>query len=174
MKPTLATALALGILVSPAVAQEMPTPGAEQARIGYFEGTWNYQGEAKDSPMGPGGKISMTETCRWFEGGFHLVCESSGTTPMGPMSGHSIIGYDRAANSYTLYGLNSRGEAYNVHGGVTGKVWTWKAETTMDGTPLKFRATNTEESPTSYSFTLEVAVGDGEWTVLETGTAAKK
>ncbi|NNG16459.1 MAG: DUF1579 family protein [Gemmatimonadales bacterium] len=174
MKPALAAALALGVLAGPAIAQEMPTPGAEQARIGYYEGTWSYEGESKDSPMAPGGKISMTETCRWFEGGFHLVCDSKGATPMGPMSGHSVIGYDPAAQTYTMYGLNSRGEGYYVSGGVTGNVWKWTAETTMDGTPVKFRAIVTEKSPTSYAFRLEMSAGDDEWTVLEEGAAAKK
>lgn len=174
MKHLLTAALALGLLAGPAAAQEMPTPGPEQGRIGYFAGTWNYEGEAMESPMGPAGKIMMTETCRWFEGGFHLVCQSSGTTPMGPVSGRSIVGYDRLAKAYTIYALNSRGEAYYVRGGVTGKVWTWTAETEMEGTPVKFRATNTEESPTSYSFSLEVAVGDADWTVLEEGTATKQ
>ena len=174
MKHALLAALALGVLASPAFAQGVPTPGPEQARIGFWEGTWNYEGEAMESPMGPAGKIMMTEACRWFEGGFHLVCESSGTTPMGPVSGHSIIGYDRAEQTYTLYGLNSRGDGFYVRGSVTDKVWTWTAETEMDGTPVKFRATNTEESPTSYGFSLEVAVGDAEWTVLEKGRATKQ
>jgi len=42
MRFTLTAAFALGVLAGPAIAQEMPTPGAEQARIGYYEGTWNY------------------------------------------------------------------------------------------------------------------------------------
>ncbi|HSM15572.1 MAG TPA: DUF1579 family protein [Gemmatimonadales bacterium] len=174
MKSVLTAAFAVGVLAAPVIAQEMPTPGAEQSRIGYYEGTWNYQGEAMPSPMGPGGKISVTETCRWFEGGFHMVCDSKGTTPTGPVSSHSIMGYDRAGKTYTMYGLNSRGEGYYVKGGVAGAVWTWTAEMMMEGTPVKFRATMMETSPTSYDFRLEAAMGDADWAVLEEGKATKQ
>jgi len=174
MKSALTAAFALGVLAGPAIAQEMPMPGAEQARIGYYEGTWSYQGEAMPSQMGPGGKIAMTETCRWFEGGFHMICDSKGTTPTGPVSGHSIMGYDRAEQTYIMYGLNSRGEGYYVKGGVAGAVWTWAAEIMMESTPIKFRATMTEKSPTSYDFQLEAAMGDADWAVLEEGKATKQ
>ncbi|TFG52825.1 MAG: DUF1579 domain-containing protein [Gemmatimonadales bacterium] len=174
MKSVLTAAFALGVLAGPAIAQEMPAPGAEQARIGYYEGTRNYQGEAMPSPMGPGGKIAMTETCRWFEGGFHMICDSKGTSPTGPVSGHSVIGYDRAEQMYVMYGLNSRGEGYYVKGGIAGAVWTWTAEIMMESTPVKFRAIATEKSPTSYDFRLEASMGDADWAVLEEGKATKQ
>src|SRR5262245_33294027 len=72
-----------------APAPPAPKPGTEQKRIGYFAGHWNFQGEAKPSPMGPGGKISATETCDWFAGGFQLVCRSKGTGPMGAVTSQS-------------------------------------------------------------------------------------
>ncbi len=174
MKLVLEAALAVAVFAGPAVAQEKPMPGPEQARLGYYEGAWNYAGEMKPSPMGPGGAISATETCQWFEGGFHLVCNSKGTMPMGPVTGHSIMGYDRATGKYTMYGLNSMGDGWYVTGGVEGKVWSWAAETVMQGTPVKFRATITEDSPTSYTFQLKMASGDADWTVLEEGKATKQ
>lgn len=174
MRPALAAALALGALAVPAIAQEMPKPGPEQARLAYYEGTWKYEGESKPSPMGPGGKISMTESCQWFEGGFHMVCRSEGTTPAGPAKGQGIMAYDAAEKTYTYYGISSLGDGFFVRGNVAGNVWTWQTETTMDGNPVKFRGTSTETSPTSYTFKLEISVGGGAWAVMEEGTSTKQ
>lgn len=174
MKSMLTAALALGALAVPAIAQESPKPGPEQARIGYYEGTWQYEGEAKESPMGPAGKVSMTETCQWFDGGFHLICRSEGTNPMGSVTAQGIMGYDPAEQNYTYYGFNSRGEAFMVRGSVAGDVWTWTGEMSLEGTPLRFRAITTHESPTAYSFKLEMSAGGGEWMVLEEGRATKQ
>ena len=86
-------ALALGCaaVATAALAQEMPKPGPEHERLGYFEGKWQFEGEAKEGPMGPGGEVTYTETCELFEGGFALVCESEGTSPTGPTKTFSIM-----------------------------------------------------------------------------------
>lgn len=175
MKSILTAAVAtLGVFAAPALAQEMPKPGPAQTRLAYYAGTWKYEGTIKESSMGPGGKISATETCRWFEGGFHLVCRSEGMNPMGAVKAQGIMGYDPAAKTYTYYGITSQGDGFLARGTVTGKVWNWTAESSMEGTPMKFRATMTEQSPTSYSFKLETAVGGGDWVVLEEGKSTKQ
>ena len=58
-----------------------PKPSAEHKRLERMVGQWNYQGEAKASPLGPAGKISASETCEWTQGGFGVVCRSKGTGP---------------------------------------------------------------------------------------------
>ena len=35
-------------------------------------GTWKFEGEVKQSPFGPGGKVSGTERFEWMPGGFFL------------------------------------------------------------------------------------------------------
>ncbi|MBI4469230.1 MAG: DUF1579 family protein [Acidobacteria bacterium] len=102
MKRITLTLIVIGMMSTGAFAQK-PTrkPGEEQKRIGFFAGKWNFDGESKPSPMGPGGKFTGTENCEWFPGGFHLVCESDGTSPMGPMKGRSIMGYDPGEKTYT-------------------------------------------------------------------------
>ena len=59
-----------------------PKPGPAQEKLAYFAGRWTSAGEMKPGPMGPGGKVSGTDVCEWFEGGFNLVCRSEGTSPM--------------------------------------------------------------------------------------------
>ena len=85
-----------------------PKPSPEHKRLERMVGQWNYQGEAKASPMGPGGKITGSETCEWFQGGFAVVCRSKGTGPKGPGTGLSVMSYQPAKKAYPYYAI-SRG-----------------------------------------------------------------
>ena len=170
----LIAALAATVLAVPALAQEAPKPGPQQARMGFFAGSWEFTGETKASPMGPGGKVSGAETCEWFAGGFQLVCEGNMAGPRGPGKTASIWAYDPTQQGYTYYGYNSMGEAYYITGNVTGKVWTWNAEFPVQGASMKIRATITEESPTAYSYKMETSSDGATWTLVEDGRATKK
>jgi hypothetical protein len=170
---TAVVAVAIGSSALVGQAPEMK-PGPEHKRIGYFTGQWAYEGEQKPSSMGPGGKISGTETCEWFAGGFQLVCRTKGTSPKGPGTGQSVMSYDPARKMYTFYAISSHGDNIFVRGQVEGKVWTWTDEMTVDGKPMKIRATVTEETPTSYTFKLEGSFGGGPMTVIEEGKSTKR
>lgn len=175
MRSTLTTLFGVALLTSVAAAQqpsEAPKPGPEQKRIGYFAGDWNFQGEAKPSPLGPAGKITTTESCTWSAGGFHLVCRTKGTGPMGASTAQSTMSYDAGRKTYTYHSVNSMGSVIFVRGQVDGKVWTWTDEVAMDGKTIKIRAIVTEESPTAYSFKLEAGDG-GTMAVVEEGRATK-
>src|SRR5688500_10487522 len=96
------TSLAAALLLASsgiAAQPPKPTPGPEHKRFAFVAGQSNLQSEAKESPMGPAGKSTGTETCDWFAGGFQLVCHSKGTGPKGPITGMSVMGYDPATKS---------------------------------------------------------------------------
>lgn len=175
MRSTLTAVMGVALLTSIVMAQQPPQaaqPGPEHKRIGYFAGEWNFQGEAKLSPLGPAGKITTTESCSWFADGFHLVCLTKGTGPMGPITSQSTMSYDAARKTYTYHSINSMGSVIFVRGQVDGKVWTWMDDVSIEGKTMKIRATVTEESPTAYSFKLEA--GDGStMAVVEEGRATK-
>lgn len=168
-----AVALAWTAVAAQTTKPTKATPGPEQKRIAYFAGQWNFQGEAKDSPLGPGGKITGTETCEWFAGGFQLVCRTKNSGPKGPGTGMGVIGYDPARKAYTYYAVSSHGDNIFVRGQVQDKVWTWTDEATIEGKKMKIVATVTEESPTSSSFKLEASVDGGPMTVIEQGKSTK-
>ena len=163
------------VLASSGVAAQppKPTPGPEQKRIAHFVGQWKFEGEAKESPLGPAGKISGTETCEWFAGGFHLVCRTKGTGPKGPITSMAVMGYDAGRKAYTYYAASSLGDNIFVRGQVQDKVWTWSDEATIEGKKMKFVATITEETATTTSFKLEVGADGGPMTVVETGKSTK-
>lgn len=174
MNRIMLTLVALSILGIGGSAQtSQRKPGDEQTRIGFFAGEWKFEGEAKPSPMGPGGKFTGTESCEWFPGGFHLVCQSEGTSPMGPMKGRAIMGYDPNEKTYTYYAISSLGEGFFVKGTVSGKVWSWNNENKIGDKLVKGRVTLTEQSPTSYTFKMEGSFDGGPWAVLEEAKATK-
>ncbi len=160
--------MVIGAAVSPlaaAQAPQAPKPGPEHERLGYFVGKWTAQGEMKPGPMGPGGRMTSSDTCEWFEGRFSVICRSEGTTPMGPTKSIGILGYNTEEQVYTYYGVdNSNMTMATVpKGTVRGDTWTYTDESTMGGQKVKMRVTIKELSPTAYTFKMEMQGPDGKW-----------
>jgi hypothetical protein len=154
-----------GLQLAAAQAPQAPKPGAEHAKLGYFVGKWKVEGEMKPGPMGPGGKITSTDTCEWFEGRFSVICRSEGTTPMGPTKNVGILGYSPEEKVYTYYGVDNSGMtmASVPKGTVQGKTWTYTDESAMGGQKVKSRVIIKEVSPTEYTFTMDFQGPDGKW-----------
>jgi hypothetical protein len=155
--------------------QPPPQPGPEHKKLEYFVGKWTTEGEMKASPMGPGGKISSTDNCEWFDGGFAVICRSDGKTPMGPSKSVGILGYSSEEKVYTYYGVdNSAMTMTSVpHGTVQGDTWTYTDESMMGGQKVKSRVTIKELSPTAYSFTMELQGPDGKWVPMMESKSTK-
>jgi hypothetical protein len=154
-----------GVQFVAAQAPPAPKPGPEHARLGYFVGKWTAEGDIKPGPMGPGGKMTSTDTCEWFEGRFSVICRSEGKTPMGPSKSIGILGYSPEEKVYTYYGVDntSMTMASVPKGTVRGNTWTYTDEGMMGGQKFKSRVTIKELSPTSYNFTMEMQGPDGKW-----------
>ena len=148
-----------------AVAAQAPKPGPEHQKLGFFVGKWKMEGEMKPGPMGPGGKMSGTDTCEWFEGGFAVVCRSEGKMPTGPSKAIGILGYNSEAKAYTYYGVdNTMMTMPSVPKGTRqGDTWTYTDEGTMGGQKFKTRVVIKEVSPTEYTFKMDMAGPDGKW-----------
>lgn len=158
------------------VAQATPPnqPGPEHKRMERMVGQWSYQGEAKESPLGPAGKISGSETCEWFQGGFAVICRSKGTGPKGSVTGMGVMSYDPMQKTYTYYAVSSLGDNMFVRGHVKGNVWTFEDSMDIGGKPMTVRATVTEESPTVTTFRLEAGPTGGQMMVVEEGKSTKQ
>ncbi len=154
-----------GLQFAAAQAPQAPKPGPEHAKLGYFVGKWKAEGEAKPGPMGPGGKITSTDTCEWFEGGFSVICRSEGTTPMGPTKNIGILGYSAEEKVYTYYGVDNSGMTMSSvpKGTKQGDTWSYTDESTMGGQKVKSRVTIKEVSPKEYTFSMEFQGPDGKW-----------
>lgn len=154
-----------------------PKPTAEHKRLGYFVGTWQSEGEMKPGPMGPGGKMSSTDKCILYEGGFAVVCYTEGTMPTGPMKSIGILGYNVEERVYTYLGIDSSGMAMTTvpRGKLQGDTWIYDDESVMGGKKVKSRVTIKELSPTAYTFKMDFQGADGKWfTAMESKSTKLK
>jgi len=158
-----------------AQAPAPPTPGPELKKLDYFLGKWNIVGEAKPGPMGPGGKMTMTEENSWMDGNFFLVTHSKFDAPgMGSGSAISFMGYSPDRKAFTYDEFNSIGEAEHSTGTLDGDTWTWTSDETIAGSkPMKGRFVMKVTSPTSYTFKFELSPDGSTWSTVMDGTATK-
>lgn len=166
---------AAGAQLAVGQAESATKPGPGQKRLGYFVGKWTSEGNAKAGPMGPGGKMTSTDDCQWFEGGFSVICHSEGTTPGGPSKSIGILGYSTEEKVYTYYGIDntSMTMASVPKGTVQGDIWTYNDEGMMGGKKIKTRYTIKELSPTAYTYKMEIQGSGGTWTPMMEGKSTK-
>ena len=150
-----------------------PKPGAEQKALERFVGTWKLEGTMEASPMGPGGKFSGTERCRMYEGGWHLVCDTTGKGPMGDMAGHFIMTYDRSAKEYRYFAINTMADAEIATGTLSGNTWTFTSTMDMGGQKIHSRFLLTEDTPTRHSLKWDMSMDGKNYKTMMSGTATK-
>lgn len=168
-------AAAAALLAAPALVAQAPPappkPAPEVQKLAYFAGRWSEVVDMKASPMGPGGRMTVSSSCEWFSGGFFLVCRSDGTGPAGATHGLGMLGYNTEKQRYTYYSIDNSGMNGPVaYGDVAGDTWTWAVEDMMGGQQVKSRFTIKQVSQDSYTWTWEMAMGSGPFAVMATGT----
>lgn len=136
-----------------------PTP--EHKRLEYFVGTWTLAGTAKDSPMGPGGPVTLKQTCELMDGGFAVVCRAEGKNPMGTSRSVAISTYDAEKKVYTYTAAESNMPVFTALGSTKGSTWTWNTEAAMGTQRVYTRVTQTEAGPKAYDFVMEMSL-DGK------------
>jgi len=155
-------------------ANQAPKPGPEVQKLAYYVGSWTGEGETKGGPLGPAGKLSSKQTCKWFTGGFQVICEGEETGPTGTRSFLNVLGYDPEAKSYTQYSVSSLGESEDDRGGNwTGDKLIFIMNQDAGADHVQIRYTEEHLSPTLYSYKAEAAVNGGPWAVIATGRITK-
>jgi len=143
-----------------------PQPSPEHNKLGVFVGTWKDEAEMQPGPFGPGGKLSLTESCEWFTGGFSVVCHTDTTGFMGDLKTLTVLTYDPEEKLYRFYEFNSVGWSQSAKGTVDGDTWTLDGESKMGGKLIKSRSTIRLSSPDSAVVRSEVSVEGGAMTLL--------
>jgi hypothetical protein len=178
MKALLAFVL---LALAPSVAfaeakDQMPKPGPEVRKLGYYVGTWKGHGETVASAFGPAGKLSSLQTCSWFAGNFHIVCRGEETGPTGVRQFLNIIGYDDKTKAYVQHSISSFGQTEDDQGGaLTGNRLVFVLDGgDVGGKPSKFRYTEVHMTPVLYSYRAEISLDNGaKWTLIGQGEIAK-
>jgi len=166
------------LLIPAALAEEaqMPTPQPTEQHevLEMWVGKWSGEAEMKPSPFGPGGPMKWTEDCSWFGGvGFHVVCTSEGSGPMGDMQGLGIITYNPEKGVYTHYGIDSAGWTGHSEGSLEGDTWSFQSKESMGGQEFYSRFSMTEVSPGVMTFVWQTSEDGETWVTLMEGTNRK-
>ncbi len=153
-----------------------PKPGPEHQRLGYFVGDWHSEGKINPNGFMPAGSFSSNDRCSWFEGGFSVVCNSAGTSPMGPAVSLGIMGYSAEEKVYTYLATENSPMAMTSvpRGTVKGGAWVYEDQSKMGGKVVKSRYLINETSPSAYTFRWELLGDDGTWQTVVEGKSTKK
>lgn len=150
-----------------------PKPGPEHKQLAYFVGNWTSTGEMKPSPFGPGGKTTGKDHCEPFTGGFHVVCHSESTGPMGSMKGIGLLGYNVEEKVYTYFGIDSIGSNDSARGTMTAPdTWVYTGEAKLGGKTIKSRYTIKKIDANSYTFKWETQEG-ASWNPVMEGKSTR-
>lgn len=157
-----------------APTEQTPKPGPEVQKLGYYLGTWKGEGETKDRPFGPAGKLSSSMTCEWFTGGFQVVCRGEETGPTGKRAFLNILSYDQEKKAYNEYSISSVGESEDDRdGALVGDKLTFLINGDSGGKPAKFQYTEVRLSPDLFTYQAEASVDGGPWTTIAEGKITK-
>jgi hypothetical protein len=173
---TVGLTLISGVAVVAQQPAGSPQPSPGHKKLGVFVGTWSDEAEIKLGPLGPGGRMSLTETCEWFSGGFSIVCHTETLALQGNLKTLTVLTYDPDGKAYTFYEFNSVGQTNTAKGTVDGDTWTFNGESKTGGKAIKSRFTIKLSFPDSATMKSEVSVDDGPWTLFMElkGTRAKQ
>ena len=150
-----------------------PKPGPEVQKLAYFAGNWTSQGEIKANPMMPAGKMTSSDECTWYPGGFFVVCNSKGTGPTGAVTSTGILGYNTEEKVYTYYGMDSVGHGSGGNGTTDGKTWTYTSEEKMGGKTMYGRYVIGGMTPDSYTFKWDMSSDNKTWATVMEGKATR-
>ena len=118
--------------------------------------------------------MTGTETCRMHDGGFHLVCDSTGSGTMGNIKSHMIMAWDRQAKVYRYTSISNMADAEFATGTFKGNTWSFKTEFDMNGQKFSMQFTIVETTPTSHDMKMDVSEDGGKtWKTMMTGKSTK-
>jgi hypothetical protein len=118
-----------------------------------------------------GRESSYVETCRWFEGRFHVVCDTEFTRTDGTTShGMSVLGYVADEDRYVYVGIGSNGRIETMTGKFRDGVLEFTPEPTGGGVTGMSRVRMGPFAGREVSFVAESSMDGVAWTTEATIT----
>jgi hypothetical protein len=156
--------LAVLVFVSSPVGAQAPKPSADVRKLEVWVGTWNYEGDAKATPIGPAAKIAGTQTGRMVMGGFAFEWKGSEKGVMGAVEWGEMDTYDAAAKTYPFFGYQTDGTIWSGTNTIVGGVWKASASTTVKGVSYKVRGESTPSADgKSWTFKQDLSTDGKTW-----------
>ena len=145
----------------------MPPPNLD-----YFVGTWSFDWNMPESPLGPAGKMKGTETYKKTLTGQKYESEIKGEGPEGPFQGKALTSYDEKEKVVTRYEVFSYGLVAFKSGSIGGDlggyytIYWESAPIKKDGKVIKLKGKTQMLSPANYRLLVEISVDGGPYTSL--------
>jgi hypothetical protein len=147
-----------------------PTDPMPPPNMDYFVGTWSFDWNVPESPLGPGGKMQGTETYKKILSGQVYESDIKGEGPEGPFTGRAITSYDEKEKIVSRYEIFSYGVSAfksGTIGGDLGGYYTiyWESSPfKKNGHVFKLKGKTQMLSPAHYKLQVEISVDGGPFT----------
>jgi len=144
-------------------APAMPKPAAEMADLRALIGTWTSEETMEESPFGPAGTGTGTNTVRLGPGGFSVLMEHRAKNAMGSFVGHGVLSWDPEEKVYKTSWVDSMTPGIMTSvGKKEGANVVYTGHMTMNGKKITTKDVISDRTPTSYTFTSYIDDGSGE------------
>jgi hypothetical protein len=164
--------LALLLLQQPAQQPSRPTqPGDPMPppNMDYFLGSWSFEWNAPESPLGPAGKIKGKETYKKInDTTYESVIEGDG--PLGALKGRAVTTYNekeklvtRSETGLFRASMTKTGPIGGDLGGYYTIFWE-TAPIKKDGKTVKLKGKTLMLSPANYRLQIQISVDGGPYT----------
>jgi len=159
----------------PAQKQSRPTEPTDPMpppNLDYFIGSWSFDWNVPESPLGPAGKMKGTETFKKILNGQKYESEIQGDGPEGSFQGRAVTSYDEKEKTVSRYEILTYGlPTYKsgTIGGDLGGYYTiyWEsAPLKKSGKTIKLKGKTQMLSPAHYRVFVDISVDDGPFTSL--------
>jgi hypothetical protein len=147
----------------PAVQSEPTLPARANGydRLAPLIGRWTQKGR----------ESSYVETCRWFDGRYHVVCDTEFKRADGSTGrGMSILGYVADEDRYVYVGIGSNGRTETMSGTFRDGVLEFTPESTGGGMTGKSRVRMGPVAGREVPFVAESSMDGVAWTTEATIT----
>ncbi len=149
-----------------------PTDPMPPPNLDYFVGTWEFDWNVPESPLGPAGKLKGTESYKKILSGQVYESEIKGEGPDGPFQGRAITSYDEKEKLVTRYEILSFGLSALKTGSIGGDLggyYTifWESvPIKKNGHVIKLKGKTQMLSPAHYRLLTEISVDGGPYASL--------
>ncbi len=129
-------------------------PAAGYEPLALLAGRWTLMGR----------EGSFVETCRWYDGGFHVICTAENKRPDGSTGKTmSILGYLPGNDSFTYHGIGNTGRNETMTGSFRGGIFEFISEIRREGSRVRERVRMGPFTGREVPFFVETAVDDAAW-----------
>jgi hypothetical protein len=174
---TLLTLIAATCFTGAALGQlpgQPPKPDPAYKAYEVWMGNWQYEGQAQDSPLGPGGKFSGKMTVRPILDGFFVEFRAQEKTPLGDLETIEFDWYDVAAKNYPFQAYINIGAVSSGSATVSGNVWKGSGTFTYKGVQYQTRGETTFTADgVVNTWRSEISTDGKTWALFSEGKGTK-